>query len=157
MLYFNTKLKRFCVGCSVLFIDKYMYLHRGKEQSRKVISPPIHSAEVKCIRFWFKSEGKYFKRSLKLIIKSSDSNSSSPIWSVDEETPTWTFIQIPLQNIAKEFQVGTISITHCYSCSLLDRSGRQRPSFLLEERGQSFPLEQLLFFWVWYLKGIIHL
>ncbi|XP_078375556.1 uncharacterized protein LOC144658924 [Oculina patagonica] len=85
--------------------DKYLYLHGGKEQSRQFISPPIHAAEAKCIRFWFKSEGKYFTRSLQLVIKSSDSISLSPIWSVDEETPKWTFMQIPLQYIANEFQV----------------------------------------------------
>ena len=62
------------------------------------------------MRFWFKSEGKYFNRSLQLVMNSSGSNSSSLIWSTDEETPNWTFLQIPLQNIAHRFQVDFNSI-----------------------------------------------
>ncbi len=114
MLCFKTKLITYLFWLFVFalfcFTDKYLYLHGGKEQSRQFISPPIHAAEAKCIRFWFKSEGKYFTRSLQLVIKSSDSISLSPIWSVDEETPKWTFMQIPLQYIANEFQVGSYGL-----------------------------------------------
>jgi len=76
--------------------DKYLYLNGGKEVTRALVSPPLQATEVKCIRFWFKSEGKYFKRSLKLFINSSDSNSSSMIWSVDEEIQKWTFFPTPI-------------------------------------------------------------
>ena len=69
------------------------------------MSPFIDSIQVRCIRFWFKSEGEYFRRSLKLLVNGSDSNSSSSLWSVDEETPTWTFIQLPLQRAGGKFQV----------------------------------------------------
>jgi len=77
---------------------------------RKFKSPVILGTEVKCIRFWFKSDGKYFTRSLQLAIDSSDSNSSWSIWSANEETPNWTFIQIPLQDIGHQFQVDLNSI-----------------------------------------------
>lgn len=87
------------------YTDKYLYLNGGKEVTRALVSPPLQATEVKCIRFWFKSEGKYFKRSLKLFINSSDSNSSSMIWSVDEEIPKWTFFQLPLENVGNVFQV----------------------------------------------------
>ena len=92
------------------FPDKYLYLDGGGEQTRKFLSPPILGTEVKCIRFWFKSERKYFSRSLHLVIDNSDFNSSLLIWYTDEETPNWTFIQIPLQNIAHKFQVDFTSI-----------------------------------------------
>lgn len=48
-----------------------------------------------------------------MVINSYVVNSSLTIWSVDEETPEWTFIQIPLENIANEFQVGT-NLTRSY-------------------------------------------
>jgi len=87
------------------YTDKYLYLNGGKEVTRALVSPPLQATEVKCIRFWFKSEGKYFKRSLTLFINSSDSNSSSMIWSVDEEIQKWTFFQLPLENVGNVFQV----------------------------------------------------
>lgn len=69
-------------------------------------SPPLHAAEVKCIRFWFTSRGKYYKRSLQLVVNSSDTNYSSVIWSINEENQEWTYIQLPLhENVGEVFQV----------------------------------------------------
>lgn len=69
-------------------------------------SPPLHAAEVKCIRFWFTSRGKYYKRSLQLVVNSSDTNYSSVIWCINEENQEWTYIQLPLhENVGEVFQV----------------------------------------------------
>ena len=97
---------RFIGDCSLPpYTDKYLYLYGGKEISRELKSSLLHATDAKCIHFWFKSEGKYFKRSLQLFINSVDSNSSTLIWSANEETPTWTFIQLPLQTMDNAFQV----------------------------------------------------
>ena len=86
--------------------DQYLFLGGGKEFRRMFRSPPLHAAEVKCIRFWFRSRGKYYKRSLQLVVNSSDTNYSSVIWSINEENQEWTYIQLPLhENVGEVFQV----------------------------------------------------
>ena len=89
----------------------YIQLSGGSNNSRLFSSPRLNG--WKCIRFWYYSGVKYFKRSIELTILSHETMKEHVIWSHNQETISWTFVQLPINMTESVIQVRAHMFSQC--------------------------------------------
>ena len=82
-------------------------LSGGSGNPRLLTSPPINQLADKwqCIKFWYYSGAKYFKRFLKLVIRNQRTSKDHVVWSHDQVAGAWMYVQLPLNATPGVIQV----------------------------------------------------
>ena len=86
------------------FPDGLLYLVSGNEGKRNISSPLINTnhQELKCVRFIYYTDRKYFKRSLRLFARNKNITEITRLWDIDRETDVWSYVQFPIAKSVKQ-------------------------------------------------------